>query len=182
VLTRSCTDDRCACVTLVGIVVFLVAFVLFTLASVVHTSIQTTRFPHKEELYNPLNASHTALPVIPLVDHNTTFDIGVTVWLTPTEPVILARRRQRLEVAAAAAADLTLSQDGAGARAKVESREGHVDVDAKGEKGIINTEEDDNELDKAETALFSDVVFAGLRLQDKHVTRMVNFTLPTARL
>jgi hypothetical protein len=47
---------------------------------------------------------------------------------------------------------------------------------------VDQREDERNYGDVAETPLYSDIVFRGVRLADKHLTRTLNYSLPTALL
>ncbi|KAJ7172110.1 hypothetical protein C8R46DRAFT_1258051, partial [Mycena filopes] len=109
-------------------------------------------FPHKS-LYHARGSPYNSSEVIrPLITDEQTFDIAVTVWLRAPEDEEAEFKRLSLENAAV----------------RDEKPPEPVEMDL-----------DDEEI--LETPLFSDIVFRGLRLSDKHALASVNFRLPTAR-
>ncbi|KAI5481255.1 hypothetical protein MNV49_004875 [Pseudohyphozyma bogoriensis] len=160
---------KCVAVSVIVFVLAFVAFVAFLVAKTFWTDFDAARRPHVGLLHN---ASHSTLPVVPLVGRDTHFDVAVTVWLKPDELEIASRRQARLALAAAAEAT-----DGPVAS------EGSSEGDGKEGKGGARelTDLDWEDVDSQETALFSGVVFRNLTLRSKHVYEIVDFTLPTSR-
>lgn len=129
------------------------------LGTTVWSLAQSARFPHKDAFHN---STHTTLPVIPLVNRQQLFDIGVTVWLRPTEEE-MGRRRAARE--SAVSLGEVVPGDG-----------------KEREKDDWAVEQEERDLDREETALYSDVAFKGMRLTDKNVQKLINFRVPTAAL
>ncbi|ETW86416.1 hypothetical protein HETIRDRAFT_246875, partial [Heterobasidion irregulare TC 32-1] len=88
----------------------------------------------------------------PLVDHDQTFDIAVTVWL---------RAQEEEEKAWKDSSMLNILNS---------------DFDASVAERQRRVEED-----LLEVPLYSDIVFRGLRLSDRHITADVKFRLPTRK-
>ncbi|KAJ7766863.1 hypothetical protein B0H16DRAFT_1522677 [Mycena metata] len=128
------------------------------------------RFPH-QSLYHtggpPYNSSEVIRPLIP---QEQAFDIALTVWLRAPELEEAEFRRLQLE----------------NAPPKEEETPSPVQLDIKG-LGKISASVILDQVDQfrdqhiLETPLFSNIVFQGLLLSDKHRSTKVAFRLPTAR-
>ncbi|KAJ6490488.1 hypothetical protein DFH09DRAFT_374094 [Mycena vulgaris] len=157
---------RCLCWT-IGFPLF-----CFTAGAIIyygHGMVEEVRFPHKA-LYHP-GASYNPEDVIrPLISEQQTFDIAVSVWVRAPEDEQAEYKRLKASVTIEEAAPASSQIDLGGNLGKV-----WVTTSLDGDNRMYRNE------DILETPLFSDVVFRGLRLSDRHVSATVNFRLPTAR-
>ncbi|KAJ7256515.1 hypothetical protein B0H12DRAFT_1112424 [Mycena haematopus] len=133
-------------------------FVTWTVVPFGIQVVQEVRFPHKA-LYHSL--SHATGDVIqPLITDKDTFDIAVSVWLrAPEDEEAESRRLNVPQVPSDKIVDLDNLQDIWRGLKTPDGRDTYV----------------------LEKPLFSDVVFRGLHLSDKHASAEVNFSLPMAR-
>lgn len=114
-------------------------------------------WPHTALLYN---ATHSDLPVIPLLSSDAPFDIGVSIYIRLSKAHAQAFWHKRIRKA---------NREG--------TRNGTGIWNAWGEP-LSNLEMEDVEQE----VLFSDVVFRGVTLKSKNVLAEVTFELPTERL
>lgn len=155
---------KCLCGTVVLAVGALIVIVLGLTASAAWDLFSRETWPHTADLHN---SSDPDLPVIPLWTRDERFDVGVTVWLKATEEELDEWRAQRVVEEDSLATATTSSLDPAATQW------------SSLRKTVDRWNDEDGE---PETALFSDVVFSGVRLRDKNILSSVNFLLPTARL
>ncbi|KAJ7735441.1 hypothetical protein B0H14DRAFT_3168575 [Mycena olivaceomarginata] len=119
-------------------------------------AVQEVRFPHKS-LYHGQSSYDAGDVIRPLITDEDTFDIAVSVWLRAPEDEEAESRRLNL--------DTTPEEEPA-----TELELGTI--------WAVLKDEDEYVLEKP---LFSDIVFRGLRLSDKHASAKVDFRMPTAR-
>ncbi|KAF7363792.1 hypothetical protein MSAN_01037100 [Mycena sanguinolenta] len=122
--------------------------------------VQEIRFPHRA-LYHDAQSSYGPGDVIrPLITDEDTFDIAVSVWLrAPEDEEAESKRLNVPDVPSDQLADLDNLWDIWMGLKTPDGRDTYV----------------------LEKPLFSDVVFRGLRLSDKHASAKVDFRLPLAR-
>ncbi|KAJ7685531.1 hypothetical protein DFH06DRAFT_1313824 [Mycena polygramma] len=158
----------CKCVCW-SIAIPLFSFAAWTVTSFGASVIQEARFPHKS-LYHTEQSHRMGDVIRPLITEEDRFDIAVSVWLRAPEEEEAASRRLNAATKAeedAPASSQQLELDGLG----------KIWVALKAAEGN-NRFRDEYVLEKP---LFSEVVFRGVRLSDKHSSANVNFRLPTAR-
>ncbi len=131
--------------------------VLGTLAYTGWTAFREAQYPHKSLWYD--SAKHnTSLSVVNYLGREELFDVGVTVWLAPTELEVAKNRRLRE------------------ASSSRESAPTNSGVDAK-DKLQPN---DYSFLDSPLIPLYSDIVFRNATMTSRHLQETVKFTLPIA--
>jgi hypothetical protein len=141
---------------------------LWTIGAFLTTFVQDLRFPHKA-LYQTGPFEKSGDVIRPLISDDQTFDIAVTLWLRGTESEEAEFKRLNLTKSSTKTEAASPSQ-----------------VDLGGSLGKVWLSFEGNarfqDEDILETPLFSDIVFKGLRLSDRHVSAKIDFQLPTARL
>ncbi|KAK7038055.1 hypothetical protein R3P38DRAFT_3262534 [Favolaschia claudopus] len=159
---------KCLCWT---ITIPILCFATWLVGSFVLNLVQEARFPHKS-LYHVQSSQSTydAGEVIqPLIRDEDTFDIAVSVWLRAPEAEEAAARSHIPPVSTTVDAPASTQ----------------VELDGFGKfwVGLKMAEDNDRFRDEfvLEKPLFSDVVFRGLRLSDKHASAKVDFRMPVAR-
>jgi hypothetical protein len=139
-------------------VVFL--FFLAMLGILAHTgwtAFREAQHPHKSLWYDP--AKHnTSLPVVNYLGREGLFDIGVTVWLAPTEIDVVGKRHLREANSSVKSALVDSSAD---PRDKLQPK-------------------DYDFLDSPPIPLYSDIVFRNATMRAKHLQETVKFALPIA--
>ncbi|KAF8205802.1 hypothetical protein K438DRAFT_523452 [Mycena galopus ATCC 62051] len=166
--TSLCSLCKCLCWT-ISIPLFCLA--IWTAGSFGIHAVQETRFPHKS-LYHAQSSFDSRDVIRPLITDQDTFDIAVSVWLRAPEDEEAESRRANLENTP------TTTPEEAPAPTQ-------LDLDGLGKVwvGLKVAEGNDKFRDEyiLEKPLFSDVVFRGLRLSDRHASAKVDFRLPMAR-
>ncbi|KAJ7461486.1 hypothetical protein FB451DRAFT_484173 [Mycena latifolia] len=157
---------RCLCWT-IGLPLF--CFAAWAIISYGSKMLEEIRFPHKS-LYHTEPSYNAGEVIRPLISEQHIFDIAVSVWLRAPEDEEAEYRRLRAPVTTDEPAPASSQIDFGG-------RLGKFWMAASLDEGN-NMYRDENILERP---LFSDVVFRGLRLSDKHVSAQVNFRLPTTR-
>lgn len=148
---------RCCLYTTSAILLCLGVIIVYSLGNFLRTAHRQNTQPFAEDLHN---SSLTTLPVVPLVHHNT-FDIAVSLWLKPSETVILSRRIARL------AAKAEQLEDG---------------VEKLSDEELKRVEAGELHEDERDDLLYSDILFRGLKLSDRHVAVTLDYEIPTERL
>ncbi|KAJ7709472.1 hypothetical protein B0H17DRAFT_1028090 [Mycena rosella] len=157
---------RCLC-WIIGLPV--VCFTAWAVISYGHEMVQGVRFPHKF-LYHTGPSYDAGNVIRPLISDEQTFDIAVSVWLRAPEDEEAEYKRLRGPVSTEEAAAVASLIDLGG-------KLGKMWMDTRLDEG--NTLYSDEDV--LEKPLFSDIVFRGLRLSDRHASAKVDFRLPTAR-
>ncbi|KAF7322395.1 hypothetical protein HMN09_00017400 [Mycena chlorophos] len=164
----------CKCCTLT-ITVPLVCFLVWAVGSAVYTGVRHLHAPQRVLYHNAKHANATDPPIYPLITDEQTFDILATVWLRGTAAEEKELRAAKVAAAAAASAASTSSSASVGAPSPSPSLMQHKDL---GTLQVQITMNDTTEDVRVDHALYSEVIFTGLRLTDKHASAKVNFTLP----
>lgn len=146
--------SACKCLLWTALIfgVCFVCLVALFIVSIAVNAIDTLRHPHKA-LYQNQTLVDAANVIRPLVDGEQTFDIAASVWVRLTEEEERAHKELHAN-----------------------NREGDH---GQGEAATTSTP---NESVIQYIPLFSDIVFSNLRLSEKGISTIINFTLPTARL
>lgn len=130
--------------------------VLGTLAYTEWTAFREAQYPHKSRWYD--SAKHNAsLPVINYLGRDELFDVGVTVWLVPTE----------LEIAKGRLLREARSSESAPTDSGVDPKD-------------MLLPQDYSFLDSPLVPMYSDIVFRNATMTSKHLQETVKFTLPIA--
>jgi len=149
---------RCAAFTTFSLVFLFFLSILGVLVYQGWTALRNAQHPHKSLWYD--SAKHNkSLPVINYLGRDDLFDIGVTVWLLPTE-VDIARNKQIRE-----------------ASSVVDSAPRDSDL---ADKDRLQPN-DYGFIDSPAIPLYSDIVFRNATMTSKHLLETVNFSLPIAR-
>ncbi|KAJ7481228.1 hypothetical protein B0H11DRAFT_2024732 [Mycena galericulata] len=158
---RKMSICKCLCWT-IGIP--LLCFTTWAIASFATNVVQGARFPHKSLYHN--GPSYYAGDVIrPLITDEQSFDIAVSVWVRTPEGE--EARSQSLQQSIPAPTPTQLDLGG---------NIGKVWVSLS-----LDGNDRFRDQDILEKPLFSDIVFHGLHLSDKHASATVDFRLPIAR-
>ncbi|KAK4704309.1 hypothetical protein P7C70_g1903, partial [Phenoliferia sp. Uapishka_3] len=160
--------STCFCRAIIFISLSLVALFFGMLAYGLWGIFSKEAWPHTADYHDP--KSLTDQPVVPLWRTDERFDVGVSVWVRPTEEALREWRARRKEAKATETEALEV----------VTSESATTETPLKFNLNSIidRWDEEDQEED---VPLFSDVVFRGVRLRDKNVLAAIHFELPTAR-
>ncbi|KAJ6502149.1 hypothetical protein C8R45DRAFT_1092043 [Mycena sanguinolenta] len=143
-----------------GISIPLFGFAAWTVIPFGIQVVQDVRFPHQALYHHPQSSYGPGDVIRPLITDEDTFDIAVSVWLrAPEEEEAESRRLNFPEVPSNQLVDFDNLQDIWMGLKTPDGRDTYV----------------------LENPLFSDVVFRGLRLSDKHALAKVDFRLPLSR-
>ena len=122
------------------------------------TAFREAQYPHKSLWYDP--AKHnTSLPVVNYLGRDELFDIGVTIWLAPTELEVV--KKKQLREANSSLESTTLADSSVDLKDKLQPK-------------------DYSFLDSPLIALYSDIVFRNATMTSKHLQETVKFALPIA--